>query len=234
MAKSSIEWTTETDNVIVVEGKEGKPHGWYCVRVSPGCTHCYAARLNKAGRFGGNGLDYKVPPDGQWPPLMLRRDTLARWPRQTKPRMHFVNSMTDTFGEFVPDEWIYEIFDAMLAVPLQTFQVLTKRAERMCHLVTAWLRGRGLDQVPGNIWLGVSVENQEWANRRVPELLDIPAAVRFLSCEPLLGPVDLAYCLVDDYGIWDKGATMIHWVIVGGESGPPGPADAPGLGTVAA
>lgn len=195
MAKNSkIQWTDDTDNVIVVRNQEtGEVNGWYCVRVSPGCKNCYAASLNMSGRFNGNGLDYKVLPDGLPAPfeLHLRREKLAGWARQTKPRRHFVNSMTDTFGEFVPDEWVYEILDAAAAAPLQTFQFLTKRAERMHKLVTAWLARSGRTAVPANMWLGVTVENQAAADGRLPWLLETPAAVRWISAEPLLGPVDL-------------------------------------------
>jgi protein gp37 len=206
---TAIEWTDVTDNIIVVKGG-----GWWCRKLSPGCANCYAAKLNQNGFYGGNHLAY----GGEAPELFLREDILDRWQRQTKARRHFVASMTDVFGEWVPQEWIFRFLDAMRAAPRQTFQVLSKRSAVMRRQVCAWLRARGLDVVPVNIWLGASVEDQIRADERIPQLIAIPAAVRFLSVEPLLGPVDLSFHLGlaanhDDL----RGA--ISWVIVGGESG---------------
>ena len=227
MGKTKIQWTDETDNVIVVRGEDGKQDGWYCQKVSPGCAHCYAERMN-VQRFG-NGMAYRVPADGSVPPLMLREDILAGWARQQKPRRHFVNSMTDTFAHFVPHFWIFDILDAMTAAPRQTFQLLTKRAGRMREIVGVWLQERGLAEVPANIWLGVSVENQEWADKRIPELLGVPAAVRFASVEPLLERVTFSPVigLREFHGSSDRYKHVfadwlwhLDWVIVGGESGP--------------
>lgn len=204
MAKSKIEWTDETDNPIRAKGG-----GWYCTKVSEGCTNCYAEAINHAGRFGGNGLPYRVMHDP--PELELNRDMLAKWARMQKPKRHFVASMTDIFGEFVPDEWIFEILDAMAAAPLQTFQVLTKRIERAAILVPAYLAQCGLGCLPDNIWMGTSIENQARADERLPWLIKIPCKTRFVSCEPLLGPLDLRPWL-------ESGG--LDWVIVGGESGP--------------
>lgn len=168
------------------------------------------------------------------------------WATQRKPKKHFVASMTDAFGEFVPDEWVFEILDAMLAAPLQTFQVLTKRAERAYFVIREWLKVRELTELPANIWIGASIENEIWANDRIPYLAEIPAKIRFLSCEPLIGPIDLSppgtltnpspewiekhrYYLKTDldgtrYLPSSLGGipieTYIHWVIIGGESGP--------------
>ena len=202
-ANSKIEWTDDTDNPIVVE--DG---GWYCTKVSEGCKNCYAESLNHNGYYGGNGLDYKHLISGP-PKLHLKREMLAGWAKKTKPKKRFVSSMTDILGEFVPDEWVFEIWDAQLAAPLQTFLDLTKRAERLYQLATRWLEMRGLSSMPPNIWPMVSAENQERANERIPWLYKIPAYVRGLSVEPLLGPVDLGFSL-----------GYIDWVIVGGESGP--------------
>ncbi|HEY3054377.1 MAG TPA: DUF5131 family protein, partial [Thermoanaerobaculia bacterium] len=115
---TAIEWTDVTDNIIVVKGG-----GWWCHKISPGCAHCYAARLNQNDFYGGNHLTYGGAP----PELVLRDDVLNRWPRQTKPRKHFVSSMTDVAGEWVPRRWIFRYLDAMHASPRQTFQLLTKR-----------------------------------------------------------------------------------------------------------
>src|SRR3990167_2481514 len=128
--------------------------------------------------------------------------------------------MSDLFHEDVPDNFISLCFQIMSLAPQHTFQVLTKRSERM-HDLMPWLLEREGDGLPlPNVWLGTSVENQHWADIRIPILLDTPAAVRFLSCEPLLGPVDLRQWL----RIWTaRGSVpvrLLHWVIVGGESGP--------------
>lgn len=206
---TAIQWTDVTDNIITVLGG-----GWWCRMISPGCAHCYAAKLNQSAFFGGNKLAYS----GEAPALELKREILSSWARQTKEKRHFVASMTDVFGDWVPQEWIFEFLDAMAAAPRQTFQVLTKRAWVMRQQVSAWLIARGLSEVPRHIWLGVSTENQQCADERIAELIQIPC-VRFLSVEPLLGPVDLLYSAFN--GV-DPLASMpgIHWVIVGGESGP--------------
>ncbi|MCI0659974.1 MAG: phage Gp37/Gp68 family protein [Acidobacteria bacterium] len=196
---TSIEWTDVTDNIIVVEGG-----GWWCRRISPGCDHCYAEALNQNSFFGGNKLPYRGPP----PSLKLRTDIIDGWARQRKPKKHFVSSMTDIFGEWVSREMIFAFLDGMRAAPLQTFQLLTKRPAVMLMEVQAWLRERGLDELPENIWAGATAEDQERANERVPELQKIPASTRFLSCEPLLGEIDLGFALA-----------CIDWVIIGGESG---------------
>ncbi len=231
---TAIQWTDVTDNIIVAEGG-----GWWCRKISPGCANCYAEKLNDSTYFGGNHLKYCGTP----PQLKLRREILEGWERMRKPKKHFVASMTDIFGEWVPREWIFEYLDAMAAAPLQTFQLLTKRADVMREMVTEWLRKREFRKVPRHIWLGVSVENQKCADERIPQLLAIPAWVRFLSVEPLLGAIDLtkidldekcpecneaitgdvfsssahcSCCVEGDEPIcWDE----LHWVIVGGESG---------------
>lgn len=212
---TAIEWTDQTDNIIVAEGG-----GWWCRKISPGCAHCYAEKLNHSTYFHGNKLAYA----GQAPALTLKRDIIEGWARQTKAKRHFVASMTDVFGDWVRREWQFAMLDGMRAAPRQTFQVLTKRADVMRNAVLEWLEARGLDEVPANIWLGVSVENQRCADERIPVLQGIPARVRFLSVEPLLEAVK-----VDRYD-WLKGCghgpecygtgQRIDWVIIGGESGP--------------
>ena len=223
--KTAIQWTDSSQNPIVVKGG-----GWYCIKVSEGCQHCYAEKLNQSPYYHGNQLKYKHLP--QMPELELKRDMLAGWAKKTKPRRHFVSSMTDVFGEFVPDEWIFEILDAMLPAPLQTFQVLTKRAERMYQMCLAWLEARGLSSLPPNIWIMVSVDNQGRADERIPWLLRVPAFIHGLSVEPLLGPIDLKWCdwcgRFGDHDCeggytWAKtikeDQAGINWVIIGGESG---------------
>lgn len=224
--KTRIEWTDATWNPVTG-----------CTKVSEGCDHCYAETI--AHRFAGtaaypNGFDVTLRPE--------RLDQPLRWRR---PRRIFVNSMSDLFHKDVPDEYIARVFAVMALAPQHTFQVLTKRPGRMRSLFTSvdFWRTVGYicddagnpDVAPDrlhpapNVWLGVSVENQKWADVRIPELLATPAAVRFLSCEPLLGPVDLAPWLWEgvkqptDYGTgveYDVAPSYaLDWVIVGGESG---------------
>lgn len=180
--RSAIEWTEATWNPVTG-----------CTVVSPGCAHCYAKTF--AERFRGvPGHAYEDGFD-----LQLRRYRLEQPLLWKKPRMIFVNSMSDLFHEEVPVDYIKEVFDVMERAAQHTFQVLTKRAERAAQLARqlAW---------PENVWMGVSVENQRWTSR-IDHLRSIPATTRFLSCEPLLGPLSLDLRGID-------------WVIVGGESGP--------------
>lgn len=183
---TSIEWTDRTWNPVTG-----------CTKVSPGCDHCYAQNI--AHRFAGA----KAFPNGF--SVTLRSDRLDDPLKWRKPARVFVNSMSDLFHDAVPDEHIFAVFARMWWVPQHTFQVLTKRHGRMRSLlpqIEEHLRQmeRDLELVDTptplhwplpNVWLGVSVETQKWADIRVPALLETPAAVRFLSCEPLLGPLNL-------------------------------------------
>lgn len=179
--RSTIEWTEATWNPITG-----------CTKVSPGCAHCYAETF--AERFRGvPGHPYERGFD-----LQLRLERLEQPLSWTKPRIIFVNSMSDLFHEDVPDRYVKSVFAVMERAHWHTFQVLTKRAERLEAIAPTL-------EWPPNVWMGVSVENQRWTSR-IDALRKTPANVRFLSCEPLLGPLDL-----DLDGI--------HWVIVGGESG---------------
>lgn len=225
---TAIEWTDATWNPT---------RG--CSRVSPGCVNCYAERV--AMRFSGEGQPYaglaklRGGRPGWTGKVRLVPEMLARPLHWRKPRQVFVNSMSDLFHEALSDEEIAAVVGVMAACPQHSFQVLTKRAERMLEwyewvsdaeephpanrcvalaedALRDWRDGKGWwnKQWPlTNVWLGVSVEDQECANERIPHLLDTPAAVRFLSCEPLLGPIDLTPWL-----------PSLDWVIVGGESGP--------------
>src|SRR4051812_44627600 len=162
---TNIEWTDVTDNIIrVLTG------GWWCRKISEGCAHCYAEELNMNAFFGGNMLAYT----GEPPKLELQEKLIASWARQTKPRKHFVCSMTDVFGDWVPFEWALIFLHGMWRAPKQTFQVLTKRPEVAADYVNRWLKMAGLSRVPDNILIGTSVENQKWADKRIPELLRIP------------------------------------------------------------
>jgi protein gp37 len=179
-----------------------------CDRVSPGCDHCYALTL--AARLKAMGSpkyqrDGKPPTSGPGFGLTIHPDVVNLPLRWRKPRKVFVNPMSDLLHAAVPDPWLADIFAVMAVCRQHTFQVLTKRHARLRALLNdpafaANVRdravGKGLDPadwqwpVP-NVWLGVSVEDQKWADIRIAALLDTPAAVRFISAEPLLGPVNL-------------------------------------------
>jgi protein gp37 len=247
--KTRIEWTDASWNPLAAFDRETGRRGWFCTRVSDGCKHCYAATLNQ--RLG-TGHDYQLRNLEKIEFRLVNLDQPLRWRR---PRRIFVNSMTDLFHESVPDEMIDRVFAVMALAPHHVFQVLTKRPERMAKYCTdtsqARRDGRGTavieiggvtDGLPWplpNVWVGTSVENQRAADERIPHLLRTPAAVRFLSCEPLLGPVELARVHCGDVAdqaayvdaltglVWSDaigGASFdcwgrVHWVIVGGESG---------------
>lgn len=228
--RSSIEWTDATWNPI--RGVKGK---WSCVKVSPGCQNCYAEVQNV--RF--KGPHYTAGADE----LRLDERILMEPLRWKKPRRVFVCSMTDLFEGRVRQEWVARIFAVMALAGQHTFQVLTKRPAPMREFLT-WI-GRSFDRLkdacpPGwamqfhglplvrwpltNVWLGVSVEDQERADERIPLLLQTPAGVRFVSAEPLLGPVDLhrgGFSLVEAVtSPAGRRYPGLDWVIVGGESGP--------------
>lgn len=251
MGDTSIQWTEKTWNPI---------RG--CSVISPGCNNCYAMR--QAHRFSGEGKPYEgltkqTKAGPQWTSkVVLVEDHLTDPLKWRKPSRVFVNSMADLFHESVPFEWIDRIFAAMALAPQHTFQILTKRADRMQEYMAGltaerlfrvgnglfdpkkphslserlvpmfhgrtwdWWRVFRLQELfrvglpLPNVWLGVSVENQKYADERIPLLLGTPAAVRFISAEPLLGPVDLAAHLPAAFRRRDT----LDWVIVGGESGP--------------
>lgn len=179
---SSIEWTEATWNPVTG-----------CTKVSEGCKHCYAERMAKRLHAMGNPRYI----DGF--NITLHHDLIDAPRKWIKPRKIFVNSMSDLFHKDIPLEFIQKVFQTMNETPQHSYQVLTKRPERAAELSSY------LTFTP-NIWLGTSVENQR-VIERMDYLKNIPAHIRFLSCEPLLGPL-----LLDLEGI--------HWVIVGGESGP--------------
>lgn len=238
-SSSTIEWTEATWNPV---------RG--CTKVSPGCANCYAETF--AERFRGvhghpyeQGFDLRLVPEKLLEPLSWK-----------KPRRVFVNSMSDLFQDGVPDAFIVDAFGVMALAHWHTFQVLTKRPERMRSFLCAGDHGimrqfmllqqnggtatrdvfRALDikrrenvewrwPLP-NVWLGVSVENQHFVDERIPLLLETPAAVRFISAEPLLELIAVPDVFLRklDWGEgpkhWPDGAGVLDWVIVGGESGP--------------
>jgi protein gp37 len=200
MGKTTIGWTNRSANPIRARHKGTGRVGWHCVMCSPGCANCYSWRRN--GRFGTK-LAYNKRSEGEIDLFLDLRPMEAIARLKVPHQMVFVCDMTDLFADFVPDEWIDRIFDAMTAAPDQTFQVLTKRPARMA----AYLEGRPAGPPP-NCWLGTSVEDQVRAEERIPALVRVTAAaVRFLSVEPILEDIRLPL-------------DGIEWVIVGGESGP--------------
>lgn len=242
--KTGIAWTDATWNPL---------RG--CSRVSEGCRNCYAEGV--ASRFSGEGMPYHgLAKDGRWTgEVRLVPEKLDQPLRWKKPRRIFVNSMSDLFHEQVSNETIDRVFAVMALVPQHTFQVLTKRPERMLRYLSGRLVNRckaavdvpiegvaalrsdircemvrlgpykGMEGWPlPNVHLGVSVEDQATADARIPVLLDTPAAVRFVSYEPALGPVDFRCCSwCGHFGAHDCGASPavgLDWIIVGGESGP--------------
>ena len=190
-SSSSIEWTDATWNPVTG-----------CTKVSPGCKNCYALTFSE--RFRGvpghpfeQGVDLRLWPERQRLPLSWR-----------KPKRIFVNSMSDLFHERVPDSFITSVFETMREASWHEFQLLTKRPDRMADFVASYA-GRPLHETHPNVWLGTSVESQPYV-KRARRIASLSSAVRFLSCEPLLGPLDLTGLLGED---------AINWVIVGGESG---------------
>jgi protein gp37 len=262
--RSKIEWTDRSDwNPI---------RG--CTRVSPGCggpgPHggCYAeamaARFSKPGMWGHGFAEMKDGKPRWTGKVELQEDRLPIPVSWRKPATIFVNSTSDIFHEALPDESIDKVFDIMARTPWHTYQVLTKRADRMRSYLSGvdpekWIKFWSTrvvyaDGVPGfppreprwplpNLWLGVSAERQQEADGRIPHLLQTPAAVRFVSCEPLLGPIHLTRLMIEDEverhdGRWSlrwdalsgfratspysatENNPRLDWVIVGGESGP--------------
>jgi protein gp37 len=166
-----------------------------CTKISAGCKHCYAESMAKRLKAMG------TPGYERGFALTLLPERLQEPLRRKRPTVYFVNSMSDLFHERVPERYIDRVFDVIRRTPQHTYQILTKRAARMARYF-------GTEAVPDNAWLGVSVENGRHGVPRIDHLREIRAGIRFLSVEPLL----------EDVGLLDL--RNIHWVIVGGESGP--------------
>lgn len=213
---SKIEWTGETWNPIIG-----------CDKVSAGCKNCYAIQTawirqhNPKMKEKYAGVVEKTE-NGKlnWTgKINMHEPSLLKPLHNKKPTVYFVNSMSDLFHESIPFIFINAVFSVMSDVDRHTYQVLTKRPARMVEFFKWKQEEFGIPWQPsGNVWLGVSVEDQKAADERIPLLLQVPAAVRFLSCEPLLAPVDFK-----KHNLPHKIRTYqnaIHWVIAGGESGP--------------
>ncbi len=213
---TKIEWTEEVWNPITG-----------CTKISEGCKYCYAERFAKrmAGRFG-------YPKDNPFQ-ITFHRDKISMPIRWRKSRKVFLCSMGDLFHEDVLFEWIDEVMSWISAGWWHVFFILTKRPQRMYEYFKKEPSAR-LSKIPQNVWLGVSVENQRWANQRIPLLLQTgdENTKRFVSIEPMLGPIDLTFLKADGFVVdalsGRNGAfepihpsdRKLNWVIVGGETGP--------------
>lgn len=166
-----------------------------CTKVSPGCKHCYAESMaRRLQAMGASGYDNGFE-------LSLMTDRIEQPLRRQKPTIYFVNSMSDLFHEGIPSSFLDRVFSVIKSTPHHTYQILTKRSSRMHEYFSRRI-------VPTNVWLGVSVEDKKHGVPRISDLRDIGATVRFISAEPLLEDLE------------EIDLTGIHWVIVGGESGP--------------
>lgn len=216
---SKIEWTNETWNPIIG-----------CDKVSAGCKNCYAIRTawirlhnpKMADRYAGTA-EKTAGGDMNWTgKLNMVKEVLHKPLDKKKPSMYFVNSMSDLFHDAVPFSFIDTVYDTMDAAYWHIFQVLTKRAKRMYEFYQWKAAGNGLKFTTWplkNVWMGVSTENQEAADDRIAHLHNIDAVIKFISAEPLLGPIDLSKEYIVGKGSVAMGL-LIDWVIVGGESGP--------------
>lgn len=203
--RTGIEWCDATWNPVTG-----------CTKVSAGCKFCYAERDFHRPYPGRDFADVRMHPD--------RLEIPLRWRR---PRRIFVCSMSDLFQDEVPAQFVVDIFRTMFEAKHHTYQILTKRPSRMLNLWTDFLQDMRCWPAPEHVWLGISCENQEQAELRIPLLLQTPAAVRWVSLEPLLGPIDLH--LASDFSTCGQGRSwllpvnslpVLDWVVVGGESGP--------------
>lgn len=281
MGATTIEWTDYSHNPIgarlrpgVPKGEKVRGIGHYCEKISPGCANCYASQFQP--RFGMPPFPGARPqlsvvhypdavPVSDKVEVFLDYDALEEMLHWRRPRRVFLCDMTDLFGGWVPFDWIDRVFAHMALTPHVTYQILTKRPDRMAEYFNAEIplstraemvadfhprklngkaftwgetnpNDRRVDPYerrkwPGwplrNVWLGTSVENQKFADLRVPELVKCPAAVHFLSVEPLLGPIDLGrslalanYAQAIRHTVLGEDLHSLDWAIVGGESGP--------------
>lgn len=224
MNTTSIEWTDFSANPLKYRDPSGRVV-WACVHASPGCQHCYSEAL--AHRYR-RGVPFTVSNMNGLTPFLDEAELHKMRSAKTiggvpvSGSRCFIGDMTDLFGEWVSDDLLNRLFSQVFEIRTDvTWQLLTKRAERL-HRYLSWRWGEG--RIPSrHIHIGVSVENQQYADERIPLLLSTPAAIRFVSAEPLLGPVDLR--LGDSEGLptdaepFRERQHLLHWCIVGGESG---------------
>lgn len=249
---TKIDWTHHPGfkgkTLNPLRGEDGR---WHCTKISPGCSNCYAESMNLSGYW--NPDKYRIPYKAHADRMELHEETLLKPLGWGKPHCVFMCSMTDIFHPAVTDKWLYRLFAMMLMADKHRFLILTKRPERAVEFIYgehfwAILEGNvhrlyhertgkdpsmwyAVHEFPKHLWFGVSCENQEYAEKRIPLLLKLPFAVRFVSLEPLLGPINLrnlntAPLLSLDAltgnetmeGVPANGPSL-DWVIVGGESG---------------
>jgi len=188
---TKIEWTDHTWNPVTG-----------CTPISAGCKNCYAAKLVRrlAGRFGYDSADpFKIT---------LHHDKVLTPNKWKSPRKIFISSMGDLFHNGVPDIWIDLVLSITAVASQHTYLILTKRAERMKYYLDAMVESRGAEPILENVWFGVTAENQEMADYRIPLLIDLPVPNKFVSVEPMLTPMDLSLYI-----------NNLDWIIVGGETG---------------
>lgn len=236
MNKTIIGWTDYTSNPIRARNIETGAEGHYCEKISAGCQNCYASEWNEHKYGTSLAFDVRNRPKVE---MYLNERELAEWQKaKYAGKRVFVCDMTDMFGEWVPDDWLDRIFAVMGQARHVTFQILTKRPGRMREFIVRrcqenaegarfWSLFEGVAYIPtwplSSVWLGVSVEDQEQADKRIPILLDTPAAVHFVSYEPALEAVDFSRWLPDniaDAPEFDCPSTHLTWLIAGAESGP--------------
>ncbi len=219
MGKTLIEWATHTENFVAG-----------CSKVSRACDHCYALSMSrrlasmskKPKRY--DGVTVKTPAGFDWTGLInVDRDAMIdcfeRYSHRREPARIFLGSMTDLFHAGVPRAFLFELLDLIAASPRHAWLILTKRPSRMARIIFDWMTARLRAEPLPNLWTGTTIESQTTAATRVPALLEVPSACRFVSCEPLTSALDI----VD----FDDNMPGIHWVIAGGESGPKAEASHP-------
>jgi len=227
---SGINWTDETINPIVG-----------CSKVSPACDNCYAEVMaNRLQSMGVDGYDNVINANSWTNRLNFVESALLKPYRWKKPKRIFIGSMTDLFHDKVDNDWIWKILKMVKENPQHTFMFLTKRAKNMKEVMERYYFHAKCEVIK-NLWLGVTAENQKYANERIPYLLDTPASKRFVSIEPMLEDMNLDMLIADNsndrfrivysslHGVktlWDtknligeENITKLDWVIVGGESG---------------
>lgn len=207
---SKIEWTDHTFNPW-----------WGCTKVSAGCKNCYAEMLDNRWKGGhwGLGSDRRAMSIEHWRQPLKWNEAALRAGRHAKV---FCASMADVFEDHPQvGEYRAQLFELIERTPFLIWQLLTKRPENIMDMLPIyWTRDLPFQSFPKNVWIGTSVENQAAANSRIPHLLKVPASVRFLSCEPLLGPIDINNIVQPTHSREVPAIFELQWVIVGGESGP--------------
>lgn len=209
MGTTSIEWTDISQNPIYLRNPNGSHGGHWCRKKSEGCTYCYAEAINNSGYFS---FASHLPYTGDPPANLYFDETIVNaWARWRFPKKRFVCSMTDLFGEWVKREWQFKIFDAAAIAPHQTIQLLTKRPDVAVTAMQEWCRSHNVQQIPRNIWMGATIENQRRADERFSafESFSKYCQTPWISYEPALERVDFERFF----------RAGCRWIVLGGESG---------------